>query len=168
MRSNVRGRALPAIVCLACLALLAACGSGIGTGTSTAGGSPTGTPGFTGIGCPSQLIPVDPPLHPPDVVLTQQSDPGSTVKTVAVAVGQSIEIRLPASFSWRLSRAPDSVLALQNPAGWYDSTLNACIWRFGAASTGTVDLDFAGAIVCEPGKVCPALAAIARYHITVA
>jgi hypothetical protein len=156
-------RALLVVASLACLALLAACG-----GSTSVGGTPTHTPGFTGNGCPSQLIPVDPP-RPPDVVLTQQSDSGSNVKTVNVTKGQSIEIRLPASFTWHLSQGtPSPVLDMAAPAGWYNSALRACIWRFGAASVGTVQLEFAGGLVCEPGRACPALAAVALYKITVA
>ncbi|HEV2237953.1 MAG TPA: hypothetical protein VGR57_14935 [Ktedonobacterales bacterium] len=165
MRPGMRARALLAVLCLACLALLAACGSGV----SPVGSAPTRTPtpGGTSVGCPSQLIPVD-PLPAPDVVLTQQSDPGSNVKTVRVSVGQSIEIRLPAAFAWRLAHAPDAVLTMASPAGWYNANLRACVWRFAAASAGMVHLDFAGAIVCDPGKICPALAAAAQYQITVA
>lgn len=167
MRPRLRARAdaLLIVLCLGCLALLAACGGSV----STAGGAPTRTPvtGGTSIGCPTHLIPVD-PLPAPDVVLTQQSDPGSNVKTVHVNVGQSIEIRLPAAFAWRLARTPDAVLTLASPAGWYNASLRTCVWRFGAASAGTVALDFAGAIVCDPGKACPALAAAAQYQITVA
>ncbi len=164
MRTNVRVRGGTALLVAACLTLLAACGSG----GSSVGGTPTHTPTSTGNGCPSKLIPVDSP-RPPDIVLTQQSDPGSNVKTVSAAQGQTIEIRLPASFTWQLSRGtPGPVLEMANPAGWYNSTLRACIWRFGAASAGTVQLEFAGGLACEPGKVCPALAAVALYKITVA
>jgi hypothetical protein len=164
MRANVRvrWRALLVVASLACLTLLAACG-----GSATAGGTPTQTPASASNGCPSQLIPVDSP-RPPDVVLTQQSDPGSNVKTVTVTKGQVIEIRLPASFTWHLSQGePSSVLEVAAPAGWYNSALRACIWRFDAASSGTAQLDFAGGPVCDPGKACPAIAVIAQYKITV-
>jgi hypothetical protein len=163
MRSIWRARG-GALLIAACLALLAACGS------STLGGTTQPTPSSSLNGCPSRLIPVDPPRRPADVVLTQQNDPGSNFRTVTVSVGQSIEIRLPASFDWRLARGePDpAVLALANPAGWYNSSLRACIWRLSAAAPGTAELEFAGGFVCEPGVACPALAAVARYKITVA
>jgi hypothetical protein len=147
---------------LASLLLLAACGAS----TTAQGGGVT--PSASLNGCPTQLIPVD-PFGKPDLILTQQSDPGTFVKSVTVTQGQSLEIRLPAHISWRLTASdPAQTLAMAQPAGWYNSQLLACIWRFSAVSPGEANLDFSGGLVCAPGSACPAIAAVAQYHITVA
>ena len=153
---------LPLVV--AGLTLLAACGS---AGRTTNQGASI-TPSASLNGCPTQLIPVDPPIHPPDVILTQSSDPGTFVKSVTVTQGESIEIRLPANIRWHLQASdPSQALAVGRPSGWYNSQLLACIWRYSAVGAGQANLDFSGGPVCAADAPCPTIAAVAHYSVTV-
>lgn len=164
--------------------LLALCLTACGvTATSTTGktsttpsptrGSPTLTPGSAALnGCPIQQAPVGWP--PADVVLTMTGAQGATATPglgpihVTVMHGQIIDVRLSATYQWRITSAPSAtVLTMAQPAGWYDPQYRACVWRFTAAGTGATGLQLTGTVVCQPETPCSTIALLASYQITV-
>lgn len=132
------------------------------------------TPGSAALnGCSIQQAPTDWP--PANVVFLATSAQGATVTAshdmslhVTVTQQQIIDVRLDATYRWSVTASPSpAVLAMAQPAGWYDATQRQCVWRFTAASTGVTGLQLTGPLVCPPQTPCPALAAIASYVITV-
>jgi hypothetical protein len=148
---------------------LAACGVSPASSTS---GNPT--PGSAALnGCLTQHAPSN--WSPADVVLTASGPLGVTttpssdyITHVTVTHGQIIDMRMDATWSWRITTVPSpALLPMSQPAGWYDAQHRACIWRFTAMGSGTTPLDLSGGMVCPPHAACPAIAAIAYYQITV-
>ena len=103
---------------------------------------------------------------PRDVTVKQAG--GESGKSVALRKGQTLEIMLPSAYHWRLGTSNlGGTLTDVNQEGWYDATTQSCAWRFTGASAGTVPLDFGATPVCDPGKMCPALAFDVSYSVTV-
>ena len=153
--------------CLLLLALVAACAPAGAGGTAA---NPTATPPVPGSaalnGCPTQQPPAGIGTQPADVIVTQGS--GVNTPPVTVKNGQTLEIRLPATFRWALHiQDADKILGTTDATGWYDATLKACRWRFTALGTGTATLQYTGTMVCAPAQPCPALAIAQDYTVTV-
>lgn len=158
-----------ALCCLLFLALVTACAPAGGGGTA-ANSTPTATPlvpGSPGLnGCPTQHPPAGRGTQPADVTVTQGS--GVNTPPVTIKNGQTLEVRLPATFRWGLNiQDTDKILKTTDATGWYDATLKACRWRFTALSTGTATLQYVGTMVCAPAQPCPALAIAQDYTIDV-
>lgn len=162
---------LPAMVALTVLLsfALASCGGGLTGGSSGSPGSQQ--PGSASLnGCKTQQAPSN--LPPADVVLTgagQGSTPTSDFTTHGkVKQGQTLEIHLTATVNWQMSTSPDAhVLQVEDPQSWYDAPDTACVWRMKALGNGETKFEFTGGLVCPPQQACPAIAALARFDITV-
>ena len=150
------------LVGLVVLLPLAACGS---TPTPAAvAPTPTHTPSTNGNGCLTQLIPVDPQAAA-TVVVGQVS--GGNPTAVTVNTGQSFEIHLSPAFRWQLrSTDPTQLLSATTPEGWFNSTLNVCVWRFSATKAGSATLSFSGGAYCVAGQPCSQVAVVANYTVT--
>ncbi len=158
------------------LGLLSACGAvsspslgntgATGAGTTTAAtATPAGSLSSTRNGCPSQQVPAA-ASSAADVTVKQAG--GESSKSVALKKGQTLEILLPATYHWRLGTSNlGGILTDVAPEGWYDVATQSCAWRFTGANTGTVPLDFGATPVCDPGKMCTALAFEVSYSVTV-
>ena len=159
------------------LGLLTACGavsspssgSTGANGTGTTNTSPTatsaGSSSSTQNGCPTQQTPAA-ASSAADVTVKQAGTANG--KPVALKKGQTLEILLPATYHWRLGTSNlGGILTDVAPEGWYDVATQSCAWRFTSANTGTVPLDFGATPVCDPGKMCPALAFDVSYSVTV-
>jgi hypothetical protein len=100
--------------------------------------------------------------------VTVKQAAGESGKPVALKKGQTLEILLPATYHWRLGTSNlGGTLTEVGTEGWYDAATQSCAWRFTGANTGTVPLDFGATLVCDPGKMCPALALDVSYSVTV-
>lgn len=169
-------RCPPILLLLALAFLLAACGpvaasSQKTTSTSPAVGStPTSAKnsGQASTDCPLLQAPADVGTFKPDVIVSQNSRDGGTIQPVSLTQGQRLEIRLQPGFAWRLTLSdPSHVLIAPGSGGWYDASARACIWRFTAASQGTAQLNYQGAMVCPPLKSCPSVEQSASYAVTI-
>lgn len=152
---------LPLLLALA----LASCGGGL---TTTPAQPVPGSPQLNG--CQTQQAPTN--LAPADVVLTgagSTSTPTSDFTTHGkMKQGQTLDIHLAATVKWQMSTPPtSSVLQVMEPQSWYDAQDSTCIWRMQAIGTGDTEIDYTGPFVCPPSGACPAIAAIARFNITV-
>jgi hypothetical protein len=89
-------------------------------------------------------------------------------RTVMAHVGDTVQVRLPATSRWSLQAAQSAtVLASIAPSGMYAPALNACIWTFQARSTGAETLRYAGAPICKPGQPCAAYRIAMNFSINV-
>lgn len=184
VRDGARGAAVIAVA-LVCL-LVAACG---GASTGVGGGTPHATPTLpsrtptqpaTALnGCAWQTPPVGLPAA--DVVARPRG--GENTPPVSLHVGQTLQIRLPATYRWSLpAQDVGRVLAPQPGNDWLDAnasasatatttattTANACVWQFSASAVGHATLNFTGSPVCPPGSPCPAYAVVITQDVTVA
>lgn len=158
------------IGCFLVLAFLAACapgasstGSSPGSPTQTATTAASGTAGPNG--CPSQSPPANAGTKA-DVVVNFAG--GAQGKTVTLNKGQTLEVRLPSTMRWSLNVQGDaSVLTASAGNGWYDASLNSCVWRFAAANQGNATLAFAGVMVCRPNSECSEIAVAQEYDVAV-
>ena len=158
------------IGCLLLLTFLAACAPGASSNTASSPNSPTATAtkaasGNTGLnGCPSESPPATAGTKA-DVVVTFT---GAEGQTVTLNKGQTLEVRLPAAMRWSMSiQGNANVLTPSAANGWYDASLDNCVWRFVAANQGNATLSFGGVAVCKPNTECPAIAVAQDYEITV-
>jgi len=148
------------------LSLLVGCGA---TSTATlgaaAGATSTAQPTAPLNGCPTQLIPVDPPVHGTTVTLTQADASKASVMTT---VGTNIEIKLPATNRWQLDTVDmNQTVTLSSPAGYFNKAQNVCVWRVTATAAGTSTLTFTGTAVCVAGTPCPSYALLTKFVIIV-
>jgi hypothetical protein len=157
------------LCCLFFLALVTACAPAGGGGTAS---NPTTTatppaPGSAALnGCPTQNPPTGVGTQPADVIVTQGG--GTNSPPVMLKKGQTLEVRLPATYRWKMTiQDTGKILATTDATGWYDATLKACRWRFTALGPGTATLQYVGTLVCASGKPCPALAIAQDYTIQV-
>jgi hypothetical protein len=166
-----------AALALLFLSLLAGCGAVSSPSSSNGGASNSGalaasstaTTGASGSstrnGCPSQQAPAA-ASSAADVTVKQAG--GESGKSVTLRKGQTLEILLPATYHWRLGTSNlGGTLTDVEPEGWYDAAMQSCAWRFTGASVGTIPLDFGATPLCDPGKMCPALAFDVSYSVTV-
>jgi hypothetical protein len=104
----------------------------------------------------------------PDVIITSSDDLG-TAQSVSLTLGQRLEIRLDPTIQWSLTSAdPGHILQSSAPEGWYDTSSNACVWRFVAVSAGSAQLTFSGLVLCQPADVhCVAVAETATVEVAV-
>ena len=167
----VRRKSIPLIVSLfiAIALLLTACGKNAGTGTGSAGSTPSSTPpptvvqGYgTSNGCPSDTV-----------ITTAPSKPDVTVKltdahtTVNAHVGNVIEFDMPFGLTWGAPTTSPGVLQLQTPAGYAWSASKACVWRFTAQSSGTTHVNFPARALCKKGQFCPQYVMDVAFSISV-
>ncbi len=170
-------RLVGGFLALLLLGLLTACGAvsspssgntsanGAGVANTSATATPADSSSSTRNGCPSQQTPAAASAAA-DVTVKELG--GESSKPVALKKGQTLEILLPATYHWRLGTSNlGGILTDEAPEGWYDAATQSCAWRFTGANTGTVPLDFSATPVCDPGKMCPALAFDVSYSITV-
>ena len=170
-----RTRRFPGLL-LALVFLLVGCGqvtvSSQGTtSTPTATGStptPAKNPGRASTDCPLPQAPADVGTSKPDVIVSQNPQDAGTTQPITLTQGQHLEIRLQPGFAWRLTLSdPHDVLLSPGSGGWYDASARACIWRFTAASQGTAQLNYQGAMVCPPLESCPSVEQSASYAVTI-
>ncbi len=153
--------------------IVAACGSNVGSASSTGssnGGStppvqtsPTAVKGYgTAYGCPSDLV-VNTAPSAANVVVKQLSANTSTT----AHVGDVIEIRLPFGHKWSGPTTSQGNLAIQQPSGYAWKSDSVCIWRFVAKSAGTTNIHFTSQAICKPRQMCPFYIAEIPLTITV-
>ena len=161
-----------ALVLLLLTCIVAACGSNIGSGSSTGSSgtivstpvqvSPTAVKGYgSAQGCPSDLVVSTAPTTA-NVVIKQSS----ANSPVAARVGDIVEVRLPFGHRWNGPMIAGS-LAMQQPAGYAWKSDNVCIWRFTAKSTGTTTLSFSTQALCKKGQMCPMYIAEIPFTVVV-
>jgi Putative zinc-finger len=133
---------------------------------------PSGTPGsITLNGCLTQQAP--PNMPSTDVVATEQGVAGEPTSTdfthqVNLTNGQVLQVRLKANVNWHMTITdPDGVLTLQTIPGAYSKEHASCIWRFTTNKPGTAQLTFTGGMVCPPNSMCPDIAMLTRFAVTV-
>ena len=139
--------------------VLSACGTN-GTTSGSASGTTTSTPGATATatqaqgtkdGCPNTTVVTTAP--PAATIVLTSSQSGATINAKQ---GDTIEINLPFGHLWQgPTNASLSPLAVQGPAGYAYSSARSCVWRYVAASTGTVHLNFVGRPICQKNQACP-------------
>jgi hypothetical protein len=78
-----------------------------------------------------------------------------TNQTISAHNGDTIEIQLPFGQRWTGPTTSQGILQLHDPAGYASKSDNACIWRFVAKGTGTVQLMYHSQALCQAGQVCP-------------
>lgn len=118
-------------------------------------------------GCPSKLLPADRGVFHPDVTVTYSLDQGAA-QPVALTHGQVLEIHLIPNVQWGLTITDtDHALQGSTPAGWYDTSANACAWRFAANTAGAAHLAFKGPVLCPPNIHCTAVLEQAAFDVTV-
>jgi hypothetical protein len=140
-------------------------GAGTTNTSATATAPPAGSSSSTRNGCPSQQAPAA-ASSAADVTVKQAGTANG--EPVALKKGQTLEILLPATYHWRLGTSNfGGTLTDMKPEGWYDVATQSCAWRFTGANTGTVPLNFGATPVCDPGKMCPALAFDVSYSVSV-
>ena len=146
--------------------VLASCGSNGGTTTGAPGNTPTTTP--TGVsttaahGCPGG-IPANPPQGSATVIVQFKK----SENTVTAHKGDVIEVRLPFGQVWSGPTTSQGVLQLQTPYGYASTAAKACIWRFTAVGTGTVQLSYSGRALCPKDGMCAMYVLLARFTIDV-
>lgn len=167
-------RAGALVLVLALAIAVVACGTssatGSGQGAPNASATP-GTPGTPGTAaldaCPTAQAPANP--RPADVVVQlgggAAQPPG---RTVALRVGQTLQVELPATNRWRMAAADSGSILTQPPNnGWYDAHLKACVWQFTAVKAGSTSLSYSGMAICAPGSKCPAYVIAQSFGVTV-
>jgi len=150
-------RSLPGLLAAVALpVLLASCGSsGVPpTGRTTTSPSTSG-PTTTGpAGQPCGVV------AGPGVVITGRPEPC----TVSTSVGASVHIVLDPGFRWDNPTSDSSAVEVvrigRQASGRLDADLRA--ERVGEATVSAV-----GAVLCPPGRPCPALARLWEVHVTV-
>lgn len=181
MTSASRHGALVSIVSttvlLLALILLVGCGITTGTAdTTNAAGQLSGAPtsmatatpstpaaSSTTTGCPLATQVVQWPSPPALIITSAQS-----TNTAVVHVGQSIELALAFGHRWSLGpNAGQPALALNEPAGYGDTSLGSCIWRFTAEHAGTASVSVLSAPICQAHMQCPQMIAIHTITVTV-
>lgn len=88
--------------------------------------------------------------------------------TIAVAVGQTVGINLPAQYRWSVVLGDAShALTLNTPQGVLDRPHNTCDWRFTATHAGAVTMNVVGIFICHPNSMCPALAIDYSFNLSI-
>jgi hypothetical protein len=137
-----------------CAFVLAACG----TRSSSIGTEPTPSPsptsgtvqGYgTAYGCPSDVVVSNAPAA---ANVTVRPNQGHT--TIYIHKGDVLEVQMPFGVAWKGPTTSQGVLELQSPYGYVWKLSNACIWRFVARGTGTVELSFFGSALCKKVILC--------------
>jgi hypothetical protein len=147
--------------------ILEACGtrsSGAATGFHPSSIRTSGTVvGYgTVYGCPSNIV-VSP--APPAADVTVQPNQGAT--PIHAHQGEVIEIQVPFGLTWEGPTTSQGPLQLQSPYGYAWKPDSACIWRFLAQGTGTVELLFSGMAICKKGLHCVPSVTEASFTIKV-
>jgi hypothetical protein len=113
-------------------------------GLGKAAGSPS-DPEKTG--CPSSAAP--PQWAAAKVVVGE----GQVNQTIPVHVGDTVDFRLPGNkFRWDYVPSSDRIIAMESPAGYYDSSLSDCVWRVQVNATGQTIITFDRRMLCPPGS----------------
>src|SRR5215469_14566995 len=134
--------------------ILAACGT---RGSDTRPGlhpSPIPTSGTvagygTAHGCPSDVVVSSAPKA---ADVTVQPHQGAT--PITTHQGEVIEVQMPFGLVWEGPTTSQRPLQLQSPYGYAWKPDSACIWRFLAQGTGTVELLFSGMAICPKDLHC--------------
>ena len=85
-------------------------------------------------------------------------------RTVSIAVGAVVEIRLDGKHVWHLDGVqPASALTVAGASGALEQ--GDCVWDFAAAQPGDATVSFVGGALCQPGQACPMYAILARFTI---
>jgi len=147
--------------------ILDACGtrsSGSGAGLHPSPIPKSGTVAGYGTvyGCPSDVV-VSP--TPPAADVTVQPNQGAT--PITAHQGEVIEIQAPFGLTWEGPTTSQGPLQLQSPYGYAWKPDSACIWRFLAQGTGTVELLFSGMAICKKGLHCVPSVTEASFTIKV-
>jgi predicted secreted protein len=171
---NVR---LSILLILALGFLLTACGQTAANSNTTVNASTAPVPSPTpanktnnqaAADCPVSQAPADAGAFKPDVIVSQNTQNAGATQPITLTQGQRLEIRLQPGFTWELTTAdPNHILTPVGPGGWYNASVHACIWRFTAASRGSAQLNYQGALVCPPLELCPSVEQSASYALTV-
>ncbi len=147
--------------------ILAACGTRSGGNGAGLHPSPIPTSGTvtgygTAHGCPSDVV-VSP--APPAADVTVQPKQGTT--PITAHQGEVIEVQMPFGLVWEGPTTSQGPLQLQSPYGYAWKPSDACIWRFLAQGTGTVELPFSGMAICQRNLHCVPSVTEASFTIKV-
>lgn len=112
-------------------------------------------------GCPESTQDVHWPQPPAAIVTPRQST------TVNVKAGETFEIAVPMGHRWALIPPVGSMLRLDNPAGYGDSTLKSCVWHFTTFSSGQAILEFSMEPLCATGEKCPQYITVVSFTVQV-
>jgi hypothetical protein len=159
-------------VCVLCLLVigggLAGCGQATQAGSGRTASSPTTTFGHDAAsnGCPAKQIPIDGAFQA--AVTTRYTLGQQPPSAVELAVGQGWEIHLPPTVTWTwMLTDPNPALETVAPAGWYDMSLDACVWRFAATGAGSAQLHFSGPLLCQSGVRCTGPLEVITFSVSV-
>lgn len=138
-------------------------GQGNNNGSTSSSASSTAVSDYgTSNGCPSNAVVTSAPGKASIIVKTTQIN-----QTISVHNGDSIEIQLPFGHKWTGPTTSQGILQIQGPAGYAAQNANACIWRFVARGTGTVQLIFHSQALCQAGQVCPMYITVMPFDFNV-
>jgi hypothetical protein len=83
-------------------------------------------------------------------------------------VGQTLEIALAFGHHWSFGLgAGEAVLALETPAGYGDTSIKSCVWRFTAEQPGHLTLTFVFAPICQLHMECPQYIGLLKIPVVV-
>jgi hypothetical protein len=91
-------------------------------------------------------------------------------KGASLQVGQTLELALPFGHHWALapsSTSWQSTLTLDTPAGYGDTSLQSCVWRFTAKRAGEALIAFTFTPNCKPPMECPQIMGFVKVAVTV-
>jgi hypothetical protein len=106
---------------------------------------------------------VNPAPPAADVIIQPQQ--GTT--PITVKQGEVIEIQMPFGLMWEGPTTSQGPLQLQSPYGYAWKPGGACIWRFLAQGTGTVELPFSAIVICQRDLHCVPSVTEASFTIKV-
>src|SRR5262249_25120575 len=119
-------------------------------------------------GCPAQHTPAG--AKTADVVVATGGGETSQTsrQTVHLTPGQTLEIRLLATFRWVLAPGSwSSILSAPTGNGWFDNSLKACVWQFTATQSGEAALSYGGGPICTTAGKCPNVMVDRSYTVDV-
>lgn len=145
---------------LGILALIAAIYLATSTNRSSSSPQITGSNNPAVTGCPGTAANVQWPSSPTVVLQLSNSYTNTTV-----AAHQTIQIDLPSGYQWTLQPLPNFVHVLQ-PAGYYDSSAQQCVWRLQVDSQGTGTIEFHRQQICQSGRFCTPIVILVQYALT--
>lgn len=90
-------------------------------------------------------------------------------QTITLQRGQSIDFDMTSTIEWTLATSPAyAILQTAYPAGWDDTAIQACVWRFVGMGPGTTMVVFSGTcLLSAPYAACARVPQPPPYQITV-
>jgi len=87
---------------------------------------------------------------------------------MTITTGQTLEVTLAWGQSPLLTGRPDaSVLRLDTPAGYAESSDRECIWHFTPVAMGQTSLTYTIRPICSTTQTCPTAGTVLRFVVVV-